>query len=399
VPRGEIWARHTDILDHVPWPPNEHAGLLTAASTATTAVSELRQRLVRNDIHHVQHDDMADRARAFGDHLRSAVRLAQDDSYPSSFALLRVALEHQLLDTLIFRGRRYVRIFTEVSERRWRDLQAEREAGAQWAQDIVDWYWTRRGQRLTVTYRGMFSEPDENGVRTEISVYYFLRTEFDPLAPRPGNSEVGRGFPLITEEEQTQQAEQNRSLYELYLRWPRIKRNLLSNMFETEESLAQLDVHYRFLSAHVHPLADRSSDTYGRNRSWPSYDHYASELVLLYTIALAVREVRSFTAMCGMEPQVHLEGEDELTELCQQLDAVSAHLWFAGQSPQRYDLYEADNRRDFAGHLRESADNIPAVPYYSDPLRRLVALHRNAHELMTGRVYLSPWPRDDATFR
>jgi hypothetical protein len=273
LPRGEIWARHTDILDHVPWPPNEHAGLLTAASTAITAVSELRQRLVRNDIHHVQHDDMADRARAFGDHLRSAVRLAQDDSYPSSFALLRVALEHQLLDTLIFRGRRYVRIFTDVTERRWQELQAEREAGAQWAQDIVDWYWTRRGQRLTVTYRGMFSEPDENGVRTEISVYYVLRTEFDPLAPRPGNSEIGRGFPLITEEEQTQQAEQNRSLYELYLRWPRIKRNLLSNMFETEESLAQLDVHYRFLSAHVHPLADRSSDTYGRNRSWPSYDH------------------------------------------------------------------------------------------------------------------------------
>ena len=121
----------------------------------------------------------------------------------------------------------------------------------EWAEDIVDWYRTKRGQ-VTVTYRGMFSEPDVNGVRTEISVYYFLRTQFDPLAPRrPGTSEVGRGFPLITEEEQTQQAEQNRSLYELYLTWPRIKRNLLSNMFETKDSLAQIDVHYRFLSAHV----------------------------------------------------------------------------------------------------------------------------------------------------
>lgn len=100
----------------MPWPANEHAELLTAASTAITVISELRERLVRGDVHHVQHDDMADRARAFGDHLRSSVRLAQDDSYPSSFALLRVALEHQLLDTLIFRGRRYVRIFADVTQ-------------------------------------------------------------------------------------------------------------------------------------------------------------------------------------------------------------------------------------------------------------------------------------------
>jgi len=271
-------------------------------------------------------------------------------------------------------------------------------AGAGWAKDIVDWYRTKRGQ-VTVTYRGMFSEPDANGVRTEISVYYFLRTHFDPLAPRPGTSEVGRGFPLITEEEQTQQAEQIRSLYELYLTWPRIKRNLLSNMFETEDSLARIDVHYRFLSAHVHPLAERSSDRYGRNRSWPSYNHYASELVLLYTITLAVREIRSFIAMCAMEPQVHLDGESDLIDLSGRLDVGSAHLWFPGQPPHAYDLYEADNRRDFAVHLRKSADNISTEPYYSDPLRRLVALHRNTRELMTGRAYLSPWPRGDATYR
>jgi hypothetical protein len=382
----------------VPWPANEHAELLTAASTAITVVSELRERLVPGDVHHVQHDDMANRARAFGDHLRSSVRLAQDDSYPSSFALLRVALEHQLLDTLIFCGRRYVRIFADVSQQRWEGLNAERASGAGWAEDIVDWYRTKRGQ-VTVTYRGMFSEPDANGVRTEISVYYFLRTQFDPLAARPGTSEVGRGFPLIREEEQTQQAEQNRSLYELYLTWPRIKRNLLSNMFETEDSLARIDVHYRFLSAHVHPLAERSSDTYGRNRSWPRYDHYASELVLLYAITLAVREIRSFIAMCAMEPQVHLDGESDLIDLSGRLDAVSAHLWFPGQPPHAYDLYEADNRRDFAAHLGKSAENIPTEPYYSDPLRRLVALHRNTRELMTGRAYLSPWPRDDATYR
>jgi hypothetical protein len=39
------------------------------------------------------------------------------------------------------------------------------------------------------------------------------------------------------------------------------------------------------------------------------------------------------------------------------------------------------------------------VSYPSDPLRRLVALHGSTHEMMTGLVYVSPWPRDDARFR
>jgi len=39
------------------------------------------------------------------------------------------------------------------------------------------------------------------------------------------------------------------------------------------------------------------------------------------------------------------------------------------------------------------------VLYPADPLRRLVALHGGAHEIMTGLVYVSPWPRDDARFR
>jgi hypothetical protein len=39
------------------------------------------------------------------------------------------------------------------------------------------------------------------------------------------------------------------------------------------------------------------------------------------------------------------------------------------------------------------------VPYPADPLRRLVAMHSSAFELMTSSAFVSPWPRDDAGFR
>jgi hypothetical protein len=66
--------------------------------------------------------------------------------------------------------------------------------------------------------------------------------------------------------------------------------------------MTRIDVHHRFLSSYVHPISDRQAATYGRNQPWPRYDHYSSELIMLYAITLAVREIRSFIAMCGMKP-------------------------------------------------------------------------------------------------
>jgi hypothetical protein len=87
--------------------------------------------------------------------------------------------------------------------------------------------------------------------------------------------------------------------------------------------------------------------------------------------------------------------------------AASSHLWFPRGAPHRYDRVEEANRRgtDHTGRLipgderpkpAELADED--VYYYSNPLKRLMALHSHQNEL-TGFPFVSDWPRQDARYR
>jgi hypothetical protein len=195
-------------------------------------------------------------------------------------------------------------------------------------------------------------------------------------------------------------AKDNQASYELYLKWSSIRANVIENGFATEDDMRRIDVHYRFLSSYVHPISDRQEATYGRNQGWPRYDHYASELVLLYIITFAVREIRAFLAMCKLDPAAGIAQEAALVAECDRLWRAAGHLWFPGQPRHAYEDYLAANRAVFE-HM--SPDRVPPVDrdglYYSDPLGRLVALHQSCHEMLTGIVYQSPWERHDARWR
>jgi hypothetical protein len=130
------------------------------------------------------------------------------------------------------------------------------------------------------------------------------------------------------------------------------------------------------------------------------YDHYSSELILLYVITFAVREIRSFITMCGMEPEVRLRDITELQSECDRLWASASHLWFPGQPEQPYDQFESDNRLAYEEHQDAPRDDLdPDAIYYTDPLRRIIAMHQSTRELTTGTAYQSPWPRGDAQWR
>lgn len=388
--------RDTQVVN---WPRGEHVSLLTDAGTAIDLAASLQQRLLPGDTEYGQHRDMADRARALAQHLDAALLLAYVNAYPSAFALLRVALEHQLLDDLIFRGRRMVQLVQDVTSDQWAEWNHQRSEGADWTRDIIDWSVSRNGTARIVR-RGMFSAPDEHGHRWSLSIYYLLIQEYDALATRPANANAPTtGFPL-SPEEAVRYARDNREIYERYLRWTSIRENVVMNGFATEADMARIDVHYRFLSSYVHPISDRQAATYGRNRSWPQYDHYAAELILLYIITFAVCEIRSFVTMCGMEPEVGLSDDAALRSTCDRLWASASHLWFPGQPKQPYDEFESANRIAFEQHRDEPQQDLdPDAIYYSDPLRRIVAMHSSTSELTTGAVYQSPWNRQGARWR
>src|SRR5262249_43017580 len=156
-------------------------------------------------------------------------------------------------------------------------------------------------------------------------------------------------------------ARHNRELYHKYLSWESIKKSLLANGFATERTLQMLDVHYRFLSAFTHPLTDVRALTRGRSHASVDYDHYSSELALLYVIVLAVEELRHFRAAANREPIVALAGWDATEELCTRAWKLSGHLWFPGHDPHPYDRVHEANCRAFR-QIREGSPRAAIDP-------------------------------------
>jgi hypothetical protein len=249
---------------------------------------------------------------------------------------------------------------------------------------------------VEVTYEGLRSEPDEDGQSYVIGPHYFLLRQYQPyLGPPSAQAEFDDG---IGEPERDRQfARENEQIY-----W--------SNGFADDTTISKLEVHYRFLSAFVHPLADVTDVLYGRNNfNIPSSDHYSSELVLLYVIAIAVEELRHFREMNQRHPAIEIAGWQGTDELCENVWHETSYLWFPGQKPHLYDRIQEANRRAFRvlqqatpqGRQLIDPMSIPdeEIRYYRDPMHRLVDLHSGFQEIMTGLSFTSPWPRDDARLR
>jgi hypothetical protein len=394
--------------DQMRWPgATEHSGLLTTAERLVEELQGLQQRLEhRNEVEYAQHRDFADRARGLADYLRGAMLLAQEDLYAPSLATLRLAMEQTLVDRLVFLGRRYIQVIEGVDEATWVKWERRRSAGEAFT-TVISWTRTKRGL-VEITHEGLRSNSAHSEDDYFLSVHYFLLSQYQPyLGPPSAQPQFDDG--LSEEDRDRKYAEENEAIYRTYLSWKSIKRSLSSNAFADEATINKLDVHYRFLSAFVHPVSDVTGLVYGRNQfDLPVYDHYSSELVLLYSIVLAVEELRHFREMTQRKPLVGLRSWESTEEFCQHAWEQASHLWFPGHSPHLYDRINEANRRAFrmlqtpgAQRQIEDPSTIPEaeIRYYRDPMRRLIGLHSGFHQLMTGLAFVSPWPRSDAQFR
>lgn len=385
----------------------EHGELLNIAERCLSELGGLQQRLeYRDGVAHMHHLDFTDRARGLASYLRAAALLAQADLYAPAFANLRTALEQMLVDHLVFLGRRYIQVIEGVDEDTWKEWHRQRSTGEAFA-TVVDWSRSRKGQ-VEITFEGLRSNSADGEVGQLLSIHYFLLKQYKPYLGPPG---AQRQFDdgLSEPERDLKNARQNEVIYRTYLNWKSIKRSLQSNEFANEDVINKLEVHYRFLSAFVHPISNVTGILYGRNKAdVATYDHYSSELVLLYSITFAIMELRHFGQMSQHKPVVGLRNWVATERFCERAWEQISYLWFPGHSPHAYDRIKEANRRAFRA-FNSSRDYPPfedpfripkgEIGYYRDPIRRLVELHAGFHEITTGLAFVSPWPRGDAQLR
>ncbi len=384
----------------------EHHKLLAAFDRLVPALDDLHAHFQPlGDTSYDQHYQFASRARDLGQYLRSAVALARSSLYPAALIISRTAIEFQLIDSLLFLADRYRIKIPKFPEDEFEKLLESYNNGAE---DILELSHSAQGT-LTIVRSGMYTRGEKRGPDAQrLSVYWRYMEEYDPFVVPLRAQPFVRNLFDPENERAAARVRNNSSVWWHALRWDAIIDNLRLNGLYTQAHTAAFDVHYSFLSSLVHPVSKEPFDSVGQRvqdgRHFVAYDHYASELVLLYAIALATREISAFVSMTNQPPAVALDNRAQLEELIELGISATSHLWWPPDPPPLFDREEDAVIRvgqDRGKHPRpvpeEALNAIPdeEVLYYSDPLERLRQMH------LAGRGYpwihfRSPWPRADA---
>ena len=163
---------------------DDHGMLPVHAERLVSRLQALEGLAIHGETLHLQHSEYAKRSRQLAAHLRAVMQMTESRHYASALVVMRAALEHHLLDRLIFLATRYIVIYPKAKRREaveWEARLAAAQAGEQ--PDIAAWFWDQDG--LNVVRRGLHTARSKKGRGQTISSYYFSVDHFDPfLGPK-----------------------------------------------------------------------------------------------------------------------------------------------------------------------------------------------------------------------
>jgi hypothetical protein len=391
----------------------EHVALLEASHVLLDHLGSVEDRLAYGptDTQRIAHMRWGWRARQLRTHLVGVLGLVEANAYPSAFVLLRTALEHMLVDKLLHLADRFTEPRSlprgKTAEQWERELDVAKDDPDE---TLVGWR-CDRPNHYALTFTGYHEGGKPSGMT--ISPYYFLIEHYDPFAGKP--SQQGHVVQRFSDlDDLREMAKRAKWHWDEKFSFPRILDNLLVNDLLTERERLHLELHYGFLSAFTHATGAGYEQIQGRTMNVdlePAYDHYASELTLLYLIRWAIEELHSVRRGFDRPPVVRLSGWNHVEADLERADRVSKHLWVLGTQPHRYDRVMAANDLMFkragarsAAILKEPQPD-PAlltdeeIGFDPNPLHRLIQMHADQTEMMTRLTYRSPFPRIDARFR
>lgn len=353
---------------------------------------------------HMQHMDHAKRVRQLADHLRAVLVLSNAGHYPSALVVVRAALEHHLMDRLLFLANLYLQTYggipNDMVEAENARL-AELKAGAR--PDIARWWWDDSGMNVVV--RGLHSNRSKKGRGRILSPYHFRVDDFNPFT---GGKKYATKLasPFWRRAHREKWAAEAAAEWRTYFSHDKVVKALRVNRLLPGIQVIQTDVHYGFLSGFAHPTKKGYEAVWGSNSPdrMGTFDHYASELVLLYVITLATCELDIFGRMARRDPRLGLRDWEDTERDVREARFAACYFWFLGGEPTMFDRIESvhtppGDRDPEVGRPRLDPRTIKSVRYYADPLARLVSLHGSFQEMTTGLTYQSPFERPDARFR
>jgi hypothetical protein len=347
----------------------------------------------------------AQRCEVLSDQLRGVLDLSGRFRYAAALALTRTALEHHLIDRLVFLADRWVIEIPTKAE----NVEAEqaRLAALKAAKrpDFVSWRYEKLPGVINLVVRGIYREGFVGRGMT-VSPYYFWVYDYDPFTvKKKAAPHVAMGF--RDPEAELKWAKQSANAWDRLFALGRIRKNLDANRLLRPRLGVQVDVHYAFLSAFVHGVQKAYERVYGHNipNRLGTLNHYASELAFLYVVSIAAAELEIFGRMAKREPRLELLDWPTVEAEIAEARTASSYFWFLSGEPNMYDRIQQVHSRKpiLAGGLPSRRLRVdPAslrpsrVKYYRDPLERIRQLHQSSAEMFSGQIFKSPFERADA---
>ena len=201
--------------------------------------------------------------------------------------------------------------------------------------------------------------------------------------------------------------ETHSQFYRWFLNFDKVLENLRLNRVLNKKTTTRVIVHYNFLSNFSHSTSDtiknllRLQNYYmvGGAGTLISYNHYYSELALLYVCHLLSMYLEHAIDYFAKWRRIPVKNAEAYYSICQKVEEDFGYFWFIFNKPHQYDRFAHANRKsNYKKKIFYRPEDIMLrdVRYYENPLYRLKQMHQSQHELTTGNVYDSPFPRDDA---
>ena len=179
--------------------------------------------------------------------------------------------------------------------------------------------------------------------------YYMAFTEYDPEQGFTPNSVVIRDYdPNLAK----QSKKYHKDLYNEFLKFVKVREALRLNNLVTQEENERIQVHYNFLSNFTHLTYEGIHRIFGPTEP-PGridvldeiyvYNHYLSELSLLYTLRINRLFLKSLTECFKSKYTVRDLANYEA--FCKQVETRYEYFWFIFNDPSDYDKLEYEARQ------------------------------------------------------
>jgi len=319
--------------------------------------------------------------------------LVSKSKYAEAFILNRTIFENYFLISLMLKGTKYVLRYKVPKELGETPQQAYSRLVAQLGKqrgegrrDIVSFRPVKNYRQIEILHQGLYSKEGDRLV----PIYHFVFEEYDPVTHRIEKIPSIASKDLFAEYRGKWQ-KKHEALYRTYLGFENILRAAVLNGLITEEQRDRVRVHYNFLSSFTH-LTKRGFELV-KSYECARNAHYLRELSLLYVLRILRLYVILLIDFFSRTDH-KIKDVEKLVSYLDEIGKKYDYFWFVFNGPSEYDFWNYQTAREY--HRRKGKPLDEKIPYYKNPFERLKKQHKTAHELSTGLVYTSPWPRKDA---